>query len=229
MRARDNPFASVRLHRLRYRLPGVTWDELLERLERLAWRAAIVGPHGSGKTSFLEALEPRLQQRGFATVILRLSEDRPRFEPGWLDGILARVTSRHILLLDGAEQMGRWAWHQFERRTRGAGGLIITTHRPGRLPTLLTCDTTPSLLGDVVQELLPNAPALSVATTRDLFFRHGGNLREALRELYDVYAQQQQFGERVEDERHVRPHPDPLPQERGSPRNTLRTASRLSR
>ena len=114
-----------------------------------------------------------------------------------------------ILLLDGAEQMGRWAWRRFERRTRGGGGLIITTHRHGRLPTLLTCETTPDLLGDVMRELLPDAPALSAATTRDLFLRHRGNLREALRELYDVCAQQPRFGDSVESESHARPHPAP--------------------
>ena len=190
MRARDNPFATVHLHRLRYRLQGATWDELLDRLQRLNWRAAIVGPHGSGKTTLLEALAGRLRERGFETRRLRLSEDHPRIEFGECDEVLADLRSEHIVLLDGSEQMGRWAWHRFERRSRGAGGLIITAHRPGRLPSLLTCETTPGLLGYVVQELLPDAPALSAATARDLFLRHRGNLREALRELYDVYARQ---------------------------------------
>jgi hypothetical protein len=294
MRARDNPFATVHLHRLSYRFQGVSWNELLDRLQRLDWRAAIVGPHGSGKTTLLEALAEELRQRGFETCLLRLSEDHPTFAPDVCDNVLSRIHaverttkytkhtktkaelriladalgdrtesplrrygacgslrcffrvfrvfrgsteslrlrdlhSGRIVLLDGAEQMGHWAWRRFERHTRGGGGLIITTHRHGRLPTLLTCETTPDLLGDVVQELLPNAPALSVATTRDLFFRHGGNLREALRELYDVYAQQPRFGDSVESESHARPHPDPLPQERGSAGNTLRTASCLTR
>lgn len=207
MRARDNPFATVHLHRLSYRFQGASWDELLDRLQRLGWRAAIVGPHGSGKTTLLEALAEQLRQRGFETCRLRLSEAHPRFAPGECDNFLRDLHAGRIVLLDGAEQMGHWAWRRFERHTRDGGGLIITTHRPGRLPTLLTCETTPDLLGDVVRELLPNAPALSVATTRDLFFRHGGNLREALRELYDVWAQQREFGQRAESVRHVRPHP----------------------
>jgi hypothetical protein len=186
MRARDNPFATARLHQLRYRLAGATWGDLLSRLEQLAWRAAVVGPHGSGKTTFLEAFAPLLHARGFETLSLRLSEDRPCLASGQIQELSACLGSRHIVLLDGAEQLGRWDWLHFNWRARGAGGLIITTHQPGRLPTLWQCETTPDLFHAIVRELVPDTEVPVGA----LFQRHAGNLREALRELYDLHAAQ---------------------------------------
>ncbi|HVE41947.1 MAG TPA: hypothetical protein VNM14_18780 [Planctomycetota bacterium] len=187
MRARDNPFRSERVLSLRYRLGG-SWDALLVRFERLGRRAAIVGPHGSGKTTLLEDLAPRLGAAGFTPRTLRLDTETPRFEPAFLDGFFASLGPRDIILFDGAEQLGALAWHRFERRSRAAAGLLVTTHRPGRLPTLVETSTTPELLeslvaqilGDPAPELRPMMPAL--------YERHRGNLRDALRELYDWYA-----------------------------------------
>ena len=92
-------------------------------------------------------------------------------------------------MLDGAEQMGRLDWLQFHRRTQTAGGLIITSHRPGRLPTLLGCATTPALLTEIVTELLGDPRSAAALQLDELYQRHAGNLRHALRELYDVYAE----------------------------------------
>jgi hypothetical protein len=188
VRARDNPFATVNLHQVRYRLRGATWDQLLARLEQLRWRAAVVGPHGSGKTTFLESLVPRLQELGFKTVPLRLSEEVPRPAPGILNGVLSALDRRHVILLDGAEQLGPLSWLRFRWRTRRAGGLVITTHHPGRLPLLWRCDTAPDLLAEIVQELHAEAAENHAAPLTSLFARHQGNLRNALRELYDLHA-----------------------------------------
>ena len=185
MRARDNPFRTERILRVRYRLASGTWDGLLDRLEALGRRAAIVGPQGSGKTTLLEDLGPRLRARGFGIRDLRLDTETPRFEPGALDRFFSSLGPRDIILFDGAEQMGWWAWRRFERRSRAAGGLVITRHRPGLLPTLLDASTSPELLDDLVEEILGERPT---ELTRGLFEKHGGNLREALRELYDHFA-----------------------------------------
>jgi len=65
--------------------------------------------------------------------------------------------------------------------------LIITTHRPGRLPTLIACATNAALLDRIIQRLTPDRLA-AAPPAAELFTRHRGNLRNALRELYDVYA-----------------------------------------
>lgn len=184
MRARDNPFAVERVHRVRYHLAESTWEDLMTRLAALGHRAAIVGPHGHGKTTLLEDLAPRLEARGFRvrTATFRAGERRL----GAARKILQDLTSRDILLIDGAEQLGRLAWLQLRLRSRAAGGLVITSHRPGLLPTLHECRTSSELLAGIVRELV--GPEGEKHDLDALFQRHGGNLRGALRELYDVYS-----------------------------------------
>lgn len=188
MRARDNPFAAQRILRLRYRLDGTTWEEVLERLAGLEHRAAVVGPHGRGKTTFLEDLRDRLEDRGFRTRLVVLHRGDRRLTPLQEESLFAGLTREDVLLLDGAEQLGRLAWLRVRRRSREAGGLVVTSHQPGLLPTLFDCRTTPDLLDSLVRDLLgPDTEILS-PSPGELFVRHGGNLRNALRELYDVYA-----------------------------------------
>jgi hypothetical protein len=187
MRARDNPFRSERVLSLRYRLGG-SWHELLARFEREGRRAAIVGPHGSGKTTLMEDLAPRLREAGFTLRPLRLDTETPRFEPGFLDRFFASIVPGDVILFDGAEQLGAVAWHRFERQSRAAAGLLVTTHRPGRLPTLIETSTTPELLETLVAQILGEAASELRPLMPGLFDRHRGNLRDVLRELYDRFA-----------------------------------------
>ncbi|HEY9421332.1 MAG TPA: hypothetical protein VIW92_07960, partial [Thermoanaerobaculia bacterium] len=84
------------------------------------------------------------------------------------------------------EQLSRLSWLEARMRTRSAGGLVITSHRPGLLPTLYECCTTPELLAGIVRDLLgPKGREIAV---EELFARHGGNVRQVLRDLYDQYA-----------------------------------------
>jgi hypothetical protein len=70
-------------------------------------------------------------------------------------------------------------------RTRHAGRLIVTRHRPGPLPAIYHCRTTPDLLIELVRELAPeHAPDLEPGLA-DLFALYHGNLRQCFRELYD--------------------------------------------
>jgi hypothetical protein len=183
MRARDNPFAAQRILTIRYRLSGLTWDELLARLEALRFRAALVGPHGHGKTTLLEDLGARLSDRGIHVRTVTLHEGDSQLGGAQRKILFHNLTASDVLLLDGAEQLGRLSWFEVRARTRAAGGLIITSHRPGLLPTLYECHTSPGLLAEIVAELAGEG-----METGELFDRHGGNVRDALRELYDVYA-----------------------------------------
>jgi hypothetical protein len=185
LRARDNPFATDRVLQQRYRLDGAGWAELLGKLERLKYRAAIVGPHGSGKTTLLEDLAVRLESLGWRPVWVRLSAEFPRL-PAWCDAAFLRALGvRDVLLLDGAEQLGPVAWWIFNYRCRHAGGMVITTHRAGRLPTLRRCATSPEILAELTGAL---GRPLSAEEAKALHSEHGGNLREAMRELYDRHA-----------------------------------------
>lgn len=169
---------------MRYQLLGMSWDQLLARCERLQYRAALVGPCGSGKTTLLEDLEPKLRAKGFETVRLRLNRQSSAYQR-WR---VSNTTSRQFLLFDGAEQLNWVGWQFFKWRTRRAAGLIVTTHKPGRLPTLLNCKTSAGLLSSIMAEVLAHSGIAPPGDAADLFGRHRGNLREALRECYDLMA-----------------------------------------
>jgi hypothetical protein len=189
MRARDNPFATARVHRIRYRLPdGLEWEPLLARLQTLNWRGAIVGPEGAGKTTLLEDLAPKLIGRGWEPFWLRITREQPQFSRQTWRELSSGLCSRHIILFDGAEQLSRVSRWRFRLLARRAGGLVLTSHRPGLLPTLLECATTPELLAAFVGDLLNEPAEAHEAHARRLHRKHQGNLRDALRELYDLWS-----------------------------------------
>lgn len=186
MKARDNPFAAQRIERLPFRFPaGDDWDTLLARLEAVAWRGAIVGAHGTGKTTLLEQLAPRLAGRGFTPHLLTL---RAASTSADKETLLAAAALRapDFILLDGAEQLTTRQWLTFQNTTHAAAGCVITLHREGRLPTVLQSEPSPALLDDLTHELAD--ASLPEGEARRLFIRHRGNLRECLRELYDRWA-----------------------------------------
>ena len=182
MRARDNPFSTDRVLAVRYMPQGWTWEQLFQRLESLRYRAAIVGPEGSGKTTLLEDLEPGIRARGHKTVAVRLDRDKRWFDSTELERLRQAARSRAVILLDGFEQLTFLRWRQLCRLTRRAGGLIVTSHRACRLPVLVRTETSVPLLARIVSELLP---AAGDSLSNELFLRHRGNIRDALRELYD--------------------------------------------
>jgi GTPase SAR1 family protein len=191
MRARDNPFSSERIDRVCFRPQGQSWRQIMVSLARLGFRASIVGPHGSGKTIMLESLVPRLKERGYSIKLLRLSSARPKIPKGWLKSISRNRDLRNILIVDGADQMGPVSWLFLKHISRRAGGLIVATHCKGMLPVLLECTTSPHLLNEIVTDLVGEEAAPLRDTNAMLFAKHKGNLRSALRELYDIYAERE--------------------------------------
>src|SRR5439155_10501506 len=98
--------------------------------------------------------------------------------------LLRGVSASDIVIVDGAEQLSWFRWQSLRIRARNAGGLIITTHTSGRLQRLLETRTSPALLKHLVLQL-SNDPFDCDA----LFARHRGNIRDGLRDLYDLCAQ----------------------------------------
>jgi hypothetical protein len=212
MRARDNPFSVSRVLELRYQFPSQAdqgWSSLLSRLEGLRYRAAIIGSHGSGKTTLLEDLGSRLTDQGFRTHSVFLNRQDCAYPHEFVARTDGKLSSRDIVLLDGCEQLGLPGWWRFRWQMRHAGGLVVTTHRAGRLPVLWHCQTNPELLFELVRRLvdshvvhnqvdnpqdnvLPESiPVPTLTETDQLFQQHRGNLRDALRELYDRVAMTQ--------------------------------------
>lgn len=186
MRAFDNPFKVDRVSAIRYRPLQTTFDEIMDRLDTMDYRAAIVGPEGGGKTTLLEDLQHALERRGRRTRMVFVNDTSP-LDRSSRAQLFARLRPDEIVLLDGADAIGYAMWFSLRRRILSqAAGLIITAHRPGRLPTLIRCTTTPELLANIVHDLLPQGA--SDEDLQQLYHHHQGNIRNCLRTLYDHCA-----------------------------------------
>lgn len=188
MKARHNPFCIDRVQTIRYRPLDATFDEILLRLEAMHYRAAIVGPEGAGKTTLLEDLQHAVERKGLRTRMVFVNDTSPLDRPTRRQ-LMLQLESDEIVLLDGADALGYVVWTFLKHYIlRHAAGLVITTHRPGRLPTLIDCATTPQLLNEIVAELLPVTSGSDVEAIAELYHHHRGNIRNCLRDLYDRYA-----------------------------------------
>lgn len=182
--ARDNPFRDECLARLEFRLPGQhTWDSLLARLANVNWCGAIVGPHGSGKTTLIEQLAPRVEQRGFRPRLFRLDAASKMSDKEALLAAVRALRAPDLLLIDGAEQLSTRQWLPLRVAAETLSGLVVTVHRSSRLPTLIETETSAALLNELVAELAEfQLPPLEATA---IFTRHRGNIRDCLRELHD--------------------------------------------
>jgi len=188
MKPRENPFRVERVRRVRFRPQGIAWDDIHERLGQLGYRAAIAGPDGSGKTTLLEDLIPHLEEKGFQVRTAGLSLPHRTLPKPRMEELLADLGPDDLVAFDGADLLHRWDWQRVKWRSRKAGGFLVTTHQRPLLPVLLECSTSPELFESIVREILePGDPEPGVPLP-ELYERHGGNIRDALRELYDVYA-----------------------------------------
>jgi hypothetical protein len=189
MKARDNPFAVERVQAVRYRPLGTTLAGILTRLAELNYRAAVIGPEGSGKTTLLEDLQRAFEARGVPTKLLFVNDAAP-LASAECRRFLSALTRAEMVLLDGADLVRRSCWSLIKRHTiTHAAGLVVASHRPGLLPTLIDCRTTPALLQEIVRDLQPPDRPVPLDLLADLYTRYHGNLRACLRDLYDLYAE----------------------------------------
>jgi len=187
--SRRNPFAT------RHTRPGsvVPRDARGEPLDvaALATRAralgiaAVVGPHGSGKSNLLAALGRDLAAAGSPVEALRVRSHR--------DGLrllrsVQRASPGSTLCVDGWEALGRiWASLVRWLAVRRGVGLVVTCHRALGLPTLVRCDTTPALLARLVADLPDHGGLIGPADIATAFAARQGDVREALYDLYDRF------------------------------------------
>ena len=158
---------------------GTTWEAIECSWERHQRRGAIVGPHGSGKTTFFDAFEQRLRDRGESVIRVTLNDQAPRV------GDFSDITGS-VVLLDSAGWLGFFEWRRFLKIADVARGFIVTQHRTRRVPTILETAATPEMLAAFIEQLCPGFEI----DTEALLRRHRGNLREALLECYDLAAKE---------------------------------------
>ena len=175
-----------RVHALEFRYPPGGPDALLARFESLGRRAAIVGAEGSGKSTLLALLADRFGMSG--RPVRRFAVRPGEKAATHLFALLREMEPRELLLLDGFDHLSRWARFVLLRRATRLGGLLATSHRTERaLPTLVALAPSVGLLEDLAREL--GGEKAGRLDLGEMHRRHGGNLRTALRELYDVWSE----------------------------------------
>jgi hypothetical protein len=187
---RDNPFATcaTRPGALAYRFAErESAATLVDRLAAQSWRGQIVGPHGSGKSTLLVELIVQMQRRG-REVVATVLRDGCR----WLPTVVrtaARRGASVVIVIDGYEQLGWPArfWLGLACRRNGCG-LLITTHRPMRLPLLARTAPELATVQRLVEKLTADdSTAIAPGDVAASFDRHNGNVREIFFDLYDRY------------------------------------------
>jgi hypothetical protein len=137
----------------------------------------------------LEELATELKHRQRSVHFVTISTGEHGLSPRQRRAILEAARSQSFLLVDGADALAPRAWRGLLREGGRAGGFVVTAHAEGLLPTLWRTRTSPDLLVKTVQELTGAGPEAFGRPVEDLFRSHAGNLREALRELYGVCAE----------------------------------------
>ena len=92
-----------------------------------------------------------------------------------------------VLLLDGIERLNWLQRRQLYKRNRNAAGLVITRHQQGKLPVWIGTQTSPELMQQILDELELSQPEI-ISAAQIAFAKNNGNIRNALRELYDQFA-----------------------------------------
>jgi len=185
--ADQNPFRVTRIETLAYRAPDFDWAVFLARLEAPGVRGAIVGPHGSGKTTLLLEAQTRLEARGIPVRYGFLNEET-RLKARQADALAVDTPADALLFLDGAEQLDALTWRWLRWRARRLRGLVITIHKPGRLPVIHMTHTGEVLLRDLLEQLVGEAWPRYWPRARAHFELCEGNVRDVFFALYDDCA-----------------------------------------
>lgn len=188
----ENPFGSrhIRPGGTAYLFAsGQSAARLVDRLRQHAWWGQIVGPHGSGKSALLAALMPAIRRAGRRPLLVELHDGQRRLP---LDlRRTADLDCPSVLIVDGYEQLSLWQRFRLKRFCRRRGlGLLLTAHAGVGLPELFRTAVTPELARQIVEQLQRGHPEyVSADDVSQRLAKHGGNFREMLFELYDLYQQ----------------------------------------
>jgi len=198
--AHRNPFRVSKLESLNFCFPpGFSWDLLEEKLEKLGGRGAIVGAHGTGKTTLLEEWIRRWEGRGKRVLRTRLSRENAEIDPLFFK-MLTSCGPKDTVIIDGVDELGMTGWHRLRKQSRGAGRLIVSSHRIGRLPLLFRTGTTPELAEKLLLDLLPDAETRGyLRFLPHLLRQYRGNLREVLFHCYDLEAGRKNPGGKMQE------------------------------
>ena len=130
--------------------------------------AAIVGPHGTGKSTLFAALLPELQRTRCNVHSIALHDGERRLPAEFAAEIESafatakRSGNRLGTVVDGYEQLSRWNRWRLRRRCRAiTTGLLVTSHADVPLPVLFRTKTDVVLAEKIVSYLLRSTSTLT--------------------------------------------------------------------
>jgi hypothetical protein len=204
----DNPFATcwTKPGALSFHFQnGQSATGLIARLASRNWIAEITGPHGSGKSTLLATLKPALLAAGCRIYAIALRDSQRRLSSVQWDFVFdqvaraqpttqigsAKLNPSHLepslLVIDGFEQLGLLQRARLRTRCRRQRvGLLVTSHAPTGLPTLMHLAPDRCLVERLVAQLCADASTdVTNADVAASYACHGSNVREIFFDLYD--------------------------------------------
>lgn len=187
MKARHNPFGTRSIERrLAFdpTLLGTDWSALMSRWRNLGQRACVIGHHGSGKTTFLDAFESHLDEPVVRFFFNRDDEGgltqthRQRMEEG----------RGAVWLVDGDGHLGFRDRRTFHRASRYAAGFLSARHRRRGLAVLIRLKADLALARQLLHRAYPEGATQLADDLPRRFHRVRGNLRELWLDYYDHLA-----------------------------------------
>lgn len=190
----SNPFAT------RFTSPGrlpaldaagrpIDLDGLIDRLLRMRF-AAIIGPHGSGKSTVLANIVAILHERGALVRSIRLRSLR---DASLLVRTVAAAGTDATVAVDSWECLGAAAgWIVRGLAWMRGCRLVVTSHQGAAGFQVLTdCRPTLAVLEALVSHLPAMAewygPIIDAADLKAVFARQHGDIREIFFDLYDRF------------------------------------------
>lgn len=169
-----------------------------EKFARSGYRAQVVGPHGSGKSTMTESFARYLNLTGIG-VMKSMIHAGTRDIPAQLRADLETRpadTARRVVIFDGYEQLSSLNRLRLRRLCAASGcGLLVTTHKPQWFVGNVLYRTAPSdeTIEKIVSYLLDDSQRYpGTAILRELRHRHKNNVRAILDGLYDWWAASRQ-------------------------------------
>ena len=206
----SNPFATrwVRPGAVPFSFsPGSNAAQLVQQLRSSNWRGAIVGPHGTGKSTLLATMIPVIEAEGTSVLLVKLADgvrNLPNDSRRQIQEMIETpapeksANKNHsdlpkcILVIDGYEQLGRISrWRVSSLCRRHGWGLLITAHddrRVGSIPIIFRTQSDLATVQFLVDRVLPaHGGVIQPDDVAAAFTQHGGNVRETFFELYELF------------------------------------------
>ena len=193
-----NPFSAARIR------PG-TIDFIFERgnsltqlvdvLESNHWNGAIIGLHGTGKSTLLAALIPAIEARDLIVNFITLTAGQRTLPPDFFKS-LREAAGPGIAAVDGIEQLSAWSRLRLKQFCKSHGaGLLVASHRAARLPVIYQTAIDVPRAWRVVERFQDGFPPLvRLSDLVERLTQRHGNIREALFDLYDIYEERRRAG-----------------------------------